>query len=132
MHDVTKNTCYCPSILLTMWHQNWEYLTFLRPTKLISSVPCKKLNSKVLVFKSRSLWGHYWCNKKYILLTAKVHICVNVSLELKKYILSHPVTSKQPHKIVQIHMRHPVDIIFFSLLVRTILVTKYQFQLPRY
>ena len=26
----------------------------------------------------------------------------------KKNILSHPVTSKQPHKIVQILMRHPV------------------------
>ena len=27
---------------------------------------------------------------------------------IKKYILSHPVTSKQPPEIVQIHMRHPV------------------------
>ena len=27
---------------------------------------------------------------------------------MKKNILSHPVTSKQPHKIVQILMRHPV------------------------
>ena len=35
-------------------------------------------------------------------------ICMNFSLELKKNILSHPVTSKQPHKIVQILMRHPV------------------------
>jgi hypothetical protein len=26
----------------------------------------------------------------------------------KKIFSSHPVTSKQPHKIVQIHMRHPV------------------------
>ena len=31
------------------------------------------------------------------------------SLELKKIISSHSVTSKQPHKIVQIHMRHPVS-----------------------
>ena len=30
------------------------------------------------------------------------------SLEFKKYILSHPVTSKQPHKIVQRLMGHPV------------------------
>ena len=93
----------------TMWHQNLESLTFLRPTKQISSVPCKKRNFKVLVFKSRrSLWGHAWCHKKCILLTFK-GICMNFSLELKKITLSHPVTSKQPHKIVQIHMRHPVD-----------------------
>ena len=28
--------------------------------------------------------------------------------EHMNFILSHPVTSKQPHKIIQIHMRHPV------------------------
>jgi hypothetical protein len=33
---------------------------------------------------------------------------MNFSLELKFFILSHPVTSKQPHKIVQILMGHPV------------------------
>ena len=67
-----------------------------------------KRNFKVLDFKSRrSLWGHAWCYKKYILLTFK-GICINFSLELKKIILSHPVTSKQPPEIVQIHMRHPV------------------------
>ena len=33
---------------------------------------------------------------------------MNFLLELKFFILIHPVTSKQPHKIVQIHMRHPV------------------------
>ena len=33
---------------------------------------------------------------------------MNFSQELKKIILSHPVTSKQPPEIVQIHMRHPV------------------------
>ena len=67
-----------------------------------------KRNFKVLDFKSRrSLWGHAWCHKKYILLTFK-GICMNFSLELKKIILSHPVTSKQPPEIVQIHMRHPV------------------------
>ena len=32
---------------------------------------------------------------------------MNFSQELKQ-ILSHPVTSKQPPEIVQIHMRHPV------------------------
>ena len=72
----------------------------------------QKRNFKVLVFKSRrSLWGHAWCHKKYILLTFK-GICMNFSLELKKNILSHPVTSKQPHKIVQILMRHPVFVDF--------------------
>jgi hypothetical protein len=47
-------------------------------------------------------------------------ICLNFSLELKKNILSHPVTSKQTHKIVQILMRHPViyywQIIYFFCL----------------
>ena len=33
---------------------------------------------------------------------------MNFSLELKKIILSHSVTFKQPPEIVQIHMRHPV------------------------
>jgi hypothetical protein len=47
-------------------------------------------------------------SQKNILLTFKV-FCMNFSLELKKIILSHPVTSKQPHKIVQILMRHPVE-----------------------
>ena len=46
-------------------------------------------------------------SKEYILLTFK-GICVNFLLELKFFILSHPVTSKQPHKVVQIHMGHPV------------------------
>ena len=47
-------------------------------------------------------------SKKYTLLTLK-GICMNVFQELKFFVLSHPVTSKQPHKIVQIHMGHPVD-----------------------
>ena len=46
-------------------------------------------------------------SKKYMLLTFK-DICMNFLLEFKFFILSHPVTSKQPHKIVQIHMGHPV------------------------
>ena len=46
-------------------------------------------------------------SNKYTLLTFK-GICMNFLLELKFFILSHPVTSKQPHKIVQIHMGHPV------------------------
>ena len=58
------------------------------------------------IFLKRSLWGHAWCHKKYTLLTFK-GICMNFLLELKFFILSHPVTSKQPHKIVQIHMRRP-------------------------
>jgi hypothetical protein len=46
-------------------------------------------------------------SQKYFLLTFESN-CVNFSLELKKYILNHSVTSKQPLKIVQIHMAHPV------------------------
>ena len=34
--------------------------------------------------------------------------CVNFSLEFIFFILNHPVTSKQPPRIVQIHMPHPV------------------------
>ena len=45
--------------------------------------------------------------KKYTLLTFK-GICMNLLLELKFFILSHSVTSKQPPEIVQIHMNHPV------------------------
>ena len=59
-----------------------------------------------LVFKSRrSLWDHGWCHKKYFLSIFK-GICMNFSLELKFFILSHPVTSKQPHKIVQRLMKY--------------------------
>ena len=47
-------------------------------------------------------------SQKYSFLTFK-GICMNFLLELKFFILSHPVTSKQPHKIVQIHMGHPVS-----------------------
>ena len=46
--------------------------------------------------------------KKNTLLTFK-GICMNFLLELRFFILSHPVTSKQPHKIVQIHMVHPIE-----------------------
>ena len=46
-------------------------------------------------------------SQKYILLTFK-GICMKFSLELKKNILGHPVTSKLPHAIVQILMRHHV------------------------
>ena len=48
-------------------------------------------------------------SKKYTLLTFK-GICMNFLLELNFFILSHPVTSKQPHKVVQIHMGHPVKL----------------------
>jgi len=47
-------------------------------------------------------------SKKNSLLTFK-GICMNFLLELKFFILSHPLTSKQPPKVVQIHMPHPVD-----------------------
>ena len=46
-------------------------------------------------------------SQKYTLLTFK-DICLNFLLELN-FFLSHPVTSKHPHKIVQIHMGHPVN-----------------------
>ena len=45
--------------------------------------------------------------KKYTLLTFK-GICTKFLLKLKFFILGHPVTSKQPHKIVQIRMGLPV------------------------
>ena len=47
-------------------------------------------------------------SKKYTLLTFKV-VCINFLLKLKLFILGRPVTSKQPHKIVQILLGHPVD-----------------------
>ena len=46
-------------------------------------------------------------SKKYDLLTFE-DFFMNFLLELKFLILSHPVTSKQPHKIVQILLVHPV------------------------
>ena len=46
-------------------------------------------------------------SKKYDLLTFE-DFFMNFLLELKFLILSHPVTSKQPHKIVQILLGHPV------------------------
>ena len=55
-------------------------------------------------------------SKKYTLLTFK-DICTNFLLELKKIILSHTVTSKQPHKIVQIHMGHPVHSQYSSAII---------------
>ena len=46
--------------------------------------------------------------KKYTLLTFK-GICMNFLLKLRFFILGYPVTSKQPHKIVQILLGHPVQ-----------------------
>ena len=46
-------------------------------------------------------------SKKYSLLTFK-GICMDFLLKLKYFILGHPVTSKQPHKIVQVLLGHPV------------------------
>ena len=59
--------------------------------------------------------------KKNILLTYKGN-CMNFSLELLFFVLSHPVTSKQPHKIVQILLGHPVQegAFFKSLLDMTL------------
>ena len=53
-------------------------------------------------------------SKKYTLLTFK-GICMIFLLEVKNFILSHPVTSKKPHEIVQILMRHPVEIPWLML-----------------
>ena len=47
--------------------------------------------------------------KKNTLLTFK-GICMIFLLELIFFILSHPLTSKQPPKVVQIHMTHSVDL----------------------
>ena len=47
-------------------------------------------------------------SNKYTLLTFK-SICMNFLLELNFFILSHPLTSKQPPKVVQIQMTHPVN-----------------------
>ena len=49
----------------------------------------------------------YLMSKRYTLMTFK-GICMNFLLELNKFILNYPVTSKQSHKIVQIHMGPPV------------------------
>ena len=42
-------------------------------------------------------------------------ICMNFLLELNKFILNYPVTSKQPHKMVQIHMGHPLNSVHIFL-----------------
>ena len=55
-------------------------------------------------------------SKKYALLTFK-GICMNFLLELKTIIPSHPVTFKQPHKIVQVHVGHPVLRMFYQILI---------------
>ena len=60
-------------------------------------------------------------SKKYTLLTFK-GICMNFLLELNFFILSHLLTSKQPHKIVQIHMGHPV---YVDTELKSLALTKY-------
>ena len=65
------------------------------------------INRYGVIFTFWKLFSKGHCVKKYTLLTFR-GICMNFLLELK-FFLSHPVTSKQPHKIVQIHMGHPVD-----------------------
>ena len=54
-------------------------------------------------------------SKKYTSLTFK-GICMNCLLELNFFILRHPVASKQPHKVVQIHMGHPVNFVTCKLI----------------
>ena len=58
--------------------------------------------------------------KNIFLLTFKGN-CVNFSLELNFFILNHPVTSKQPHRIVQILMRHPVQTVGYDV-ARTVYI----------
>ena len=60
-------------------------------------------------------------SKKYDLLTFE-DFFMNFLLELKFLILSHPVTSKQPHKIVQILLVHPVDIYKSTFLLSNLVV----------
>ena len=104
MLDVTKNI----SLPLIFFSNNVTWKLGIFNIFMAKKINIKKRNFQVLVFKSRrSLWGHAWCHKKYILWIFK-GICMNFSLELKFFISSHPVTSKQPHKIVQILLGHPV------------------------
>ena len=87
---------------------NLGVFNIFKANKMNIKFTLQKRNFKVLVFKSkRSLWGHASCHKKNILLTYKGK-CMNFSLELLFFVSSHPVTSKQPHKIVQILLGHPV------------------------
>jgi len=111
MLDVTKNIFYCHSFFLNNVTSKLGIFNIFMANK----INIKKRNFQVLVFKSRrSLWGHAWCHKKYILLIFK-GICMNFSMELNFFISSHPVTSKQPHKIVQILMDHPVNDVIVRL-----------------
>ena len=58
-------------------------------------------------------------SKKYTLFTFK-GICMNFLLELRFFILSHPLTEKQPPKVVQIHMPHPVCIMRINIILKAI------------
>ena len=72
---------------------------------------CTLQKNVISKFKFLKVGGHCEAiidvTKKYILLTFK-GICMNFLLELNFFISSHPVTSKKPHKIVQILLGHPV------------------------
>jgi hypothetical protein len=61
-----------------------------------------------LVFKSRrSLWGHAWCHKNILYQLLKV---IPWIFPWNWFFFKSPSDlKKQPHKIVQILMRHPVD-----------------------
>ena len=81
----------------------WLKMKNLNSSKKFMQIPLKV--NKVYFFDIKhGLTMTFWKKK---LLTFR-GICMNFLLELKFFILSHPVTSKQPHKIVQIHMGHPV------------------------
>ena len=55
----------------------------------------------------RSLWSHAWCQKYIFYWLLKVFAWIFYWSWY--FFLSHTLTSKQPRKIVQIHMTHPVN-----------------------
>ena len=78
------------------------------------SLSLKVSEAKNLVFQlhfsfqmSEVIVRPWLMSQKIFLLTFK-GICMHSLLELNFFILSHPVTSKQPRKVVQIHMPHSV------------------------
>ena len=82
-------------------HFKWRILS---RTSTEQSGKNEKKNQKVIVRPCLM-------SKKYTLLIFK-GIWMNFLLELKFFVLSHLLASKQPRKIVQIHMHHPVYIHF--------------------
>ena len=108
-------SCHKNYILLQIFFSNkltsnLGVFNIFKANKINIKFTLQKRNFKVLVFKSRK--GHCEAmldatRNKYVLLTIE-GIFMNFSLELLFFVSSHPVTSKQPHKIVQILLSHPV------------------------